>query len=91
MNVVENNPKHITCQGHSSGHNHLAKMHPLHNLIAQRAYEIWEKRGRLDGYADQDWAEAERICADEIIERHDLSTPNSQLCCKSKCKDKKVN
>jgi hypothetical protein len=27
--------------------------------IAQRAYEIYEERGRHDGEAGQDWAEAE--------------------------------
>jgi len=28
--------------------------------IATRAYELYEKRGRADGQADQDWNEAER-------------------------------
>jgi hypothetical protein len=27
--------------------------------IAKRAYELYEKRGRQDGQAAQDWAEAE--------------------------------
>jgi hypothetical protein len=28
--------------------------------IAERAYELYEKRGRQDGRAAQDWGEAER-------------------------------
>ena len=28
--------------------------------IATRAYDLFEKRGRADGQATQDWAEAER-------------------------------
>jgi H+-transporting ATPase len=28
--------------------------------IATRAYELYERRGRRDGLADQDWLEAER-------------------------------
>lgn len=28
--------------------------------IAKRAYELYEKRGRQDGYADQDWNQAEQ-------------------------------
>ena len=28
--------------------------------IARRAYELYERRGRQSGYADQDWLHAER-------------------------------
>ena len=28
--------------------------------IARRAYELFERRGRQSGYADQDWLHAER-------------------------------
>ncbi len=28
--------------------------------IAQRAYELYEQRGRKDGFADEDWLQAER-------------------------------
>ena len=31
------------------------------NLISQKAYELWQQRGRQDGNALQDWLEAERI------------------------------
>ena len=30
-------------------------------LIAKKAYELYEKRGRKPGYSTQDWLEAERI------------------------------
>ena len=29
--------------------------------VARVAYELYDKRGRLDGYDQQDWLEAERI------------------------------
>ena len=31
------------------------------NLISQKAYELWEQRGRQDGHALQDWLKAERM------------------------------
>jgi hypothetical protein len=31
--------------------------------ISQLAYELWEKGGRRDGTAEQNWIEAERILA----------------------------
>ncbi|RPI35725.1 MAG: DUF2934 domain-containing protein [Nitrospiraceae bacterium] len=34
--------------------------------IARVAYDLFEKRGRLHGYAEGDWLEAERI----VMERH---------------------
>lgn len=33
---------------------------PDANAIAQRAYEIYESRGRIDGYDVDDWLQAER-------------------------------
>ena len=32
---------------------------PSHEAIARRAYEIWERKGRLDGQCQQNWQEAE--------------------------------
>ncbi len=32
----------------------------LHDLIARRAYELFEKRGREEGHECEDWLEAER-------------------------------
>jgi hypothetical protein len=31
-----------------------------HQQIAQRAYELYLQRGAVDGYAQQDWAQAEQ-------------------------------
>jgi len=31
------------------------------NLIAKKAYELYEKRGRKSGHSTDDWLEAERI------------------------------
>ncbi|MCM8760993.1 MAG: DUF2934 domain-containing protein [Candidatus Omnitrophica bacterium] len=33
----------------------------LNALIAKKAYELYEKRGRRSGHALDDWLEAERI------------------------------
>lgn len=33
---------------------------PENDLIARRAYEIYESRGRMDGLALTDWLQAER-------------------------------
>jgi hypothetical protein len=36
--------------------------------ISQKAYELWEARGRQDGNALQDWLDAEEIVMEEIHE-----------------------
>lgn len=36
--------------------------------VATRAYELWEARGRRDGYAVQDWLDAEQSVMEEIHE-----------------------
>lgn len=36
--------------------------------IAQKAYELWDARGRRDGAALQDWLDAEQIVMEEIHE-----------------------
>ena len=38
------------------------------DLIAQKAYELYEQRGRRNGYALDDWLEAETIVMDELHE-----------------------
>jgi hypothetical protein len=32
----------------------------LYHRIAQRAYELYEQRGRQDGHEEDDWLQAER-------------------------------
>ncbi|MBH0179878.1 MAG: DUF2934 domain-containing protein [Nitrospira sp.] len=36
--------------------------------ISQKAYELWEERGRQDGNALQNWLDAEEIVMGEIHE-----------------------
>jgi hypothetical protein len=38
----------------------------LNALIAKKAYELFEKRGRKGGHAVDDWLEAERIVKGKI-------------------------
>jgi len=38
----------------------------LNALIAKKAYELYEKRGRKAGHAIDDWLEAERIVKGKI-------------------------
>jgi hypothetical protein len=38
--------------------------------IAAKAYALYEKRGRREGYAEQDWLDAEYIVNEEIYETH---------------------
>lgn len=43
-----------------NGHNGNAKAgFDLETTIRARAYELYEKRGRKDGYAQDDWLQAE--------------------------------
>jgi hypothetical protein len=41
----------------------IAAAHPeeIRQRIAQKAYEIYQRRGRRDGHDLEDWLEAERI------------------------------
>jgi hypothetical protein len=36
--------------------------------IAKKAYELWEERGRREGYELEDWFDAEAIVMEEIHE-----------------------
>jgi hypothetical protein len=36
--------------------------------IAKKAYELWEERGRREGYELEDWLDAEAIVMEEIHE-----------------------
>ena len=46
----------------------------LHELIVRRARELWELRGRLDGHADEDWAQAEEEVRKQYAEPQFPST-----------------
>jgi hypothetical protein len=36
------------------------KRQPIRDAIANRAYELYLERGKVDGHADEDWLAAER-------------------------------
>ncbi len=38
--------------------------------IAKRAYELYEQRGRKDGFADEDWLQAEREILKDKPHKH---------------------
>lgn len=40
----------------------------LWERISQKAYELWEERGRQEGSALRDWLDAEEIVMEEIHE-----------------------
>jgi hypothetical protein len=56
---------------------HLAKKKPVEPLlekeIQMRAYELYEQRGKQDGFAIQDWLRAEA----EVMDRLSSSLPGS--------------
>lgn len=41
----------------------------LNKLIAKKAYELYEKRGRKAGHSMDDWLEAERIVKGKFCSR----------------------
>ncbi len=40
----------------------------LWERISQKAYDLWQERGRREGFALEDWLDAEAIVMDEIHE-----------------------
>ena len=47
----------------------------LHDEIARLAYALWEARGGGDGFAEQDWLEAEqRLQKTQLREPSELQT-----------------
>jgi Protein of unknown function (DUF2934) len=51
----------LSAESFESGQNlQMIGVEPFpHGLIAQRAYQLWEERGRADGEALNDWLRAE--------------------------------
>ena len=47
-------------KGKSCGQSPLLDDRKLHELIARRAYELYENRGCEDGHECEDWLEAEK-------------------------------
>jgi Protein of unknown function (DUF2934) len=44
----------------------------LERAICRRAYELYEKRGRLDGHAEEDWLRAEAEVLGTVVKRANL-------------------
>jgi hypothetical protein len=38
----------------------------VHEAIVRRARELWEQRGRIDGHASEDWAQAEAEIREQL-------------------------
>lgn len=54
----------------------LDQQETVHDLIAERAYQLWEERGRPWGSPEVDWQEAVReLCEGGLAKLNDASTP----------------
>jgi len=62
--AVKNSSKTSFKLGKSS--NPTMSKEDVNVLIAKKAYELYEKRGRKTGHAIDDWLEAERIIKGKI-------------------------
>lgn len=58
-------PENGNSNGNGSNSNHLSPV-DLESEIRLRAYELYEQRGYLEGYQEQDWIAAEQ----EVRARH---------------------
>jgi hypothetical protein len=48
---------------------HASTPEPAEHIIRQRAYELYEKRGREDGHAEEDWLDAEAEVLGTVFRR----------------------
>ena len=48
---------------------HSSTPWPAEHIIRQRAYELYEKRGREDGHAEEDWLHAEAEVLGTVFRR----------------------
>jgi hypothetical protein len=53
-------------------------MESVHEMIERRAYELFLARGSLNGYAQQDWAQAEKDVMTEIENKKKAKAPQAQ-------------
>lgn len=44
----------------------------LRERVAQKAYDLYEKRGRTDGYNVEDWLEGERLLSEQVADQRSL-------------------
>jgi hypothetical protein len=62
-----------------------------HNLIEERAYQLYEARGRQDGYAIEDWLQAEHeVLHDASGQRSNEDDPSQFLNSKRSISKRKV-
>jgi hypothetical protein len=45
----------------------------VHEAIVRRARALWEQRGRMDGHATEDWAQAEAEIREQLAASRDAS------------------
>jgi hypothetical protein len=46
----------------------------VQQAIVRRARELWEKRGRIDGHANEDWTQAEAEIREQLAASRDASS-----------------
>jgi len=56
----------------------------LHEQVAQKAYELYEKRGRTGECDVKDWVEAERLILDQLGSERSTSKESSKKANRSK-------
>lgn len=56
----------------------------LREQVAQKAYELYEKRGRSDGCDVEDWLEAERLVLDQLGSERSTSEQSTKRANRSK-------
>lgn len=54
------NPIESRSNGNTSTHQSDGQFQDVHTRISERAYALFEERGRGDGHALEDWLDAER-------------------------------
>jgi hypothetical protein len=47
----------------------------VHDAIARRAYELWEREGRIHGHHERHWLEAKRLLHDTMAKDNPLHFP----------------
>jgi len=48
----------------------LRQQEDVQQIIADKAYALYEQRGKREGYALQDWLDAEYLVNEQIYEAH---------------------
>jgi hypothetical protein len=70
MTIATETPQGSEVETKRTGIESPPQERPIEQRIAAKAYALYEERGRRDGYAMQDWLDAEYIVNEEIYETH---------------------